>query len=163
MARGKHIFVCSWEGETVTYSIYKTLTICIHCRKSTVSVHSSGQRLLVAGAGSTRPQKLHDYHQHTILGVSDHIFLRWKCGDNVRMLNNDGSGSRFLGRSVFRVLRRSVWTKTQRRPDVGYERVLLQRFTAAHHHLCHHQTVEIDSTRQHGDTDHNYCDFMHGE
>jgi len=124
-------------------------------------VHTSRQRNLIAGAESARSQKLHDNHQYTVLGVSDHVFLRRKCGDHVRMLDNYGFGHRILRRPVFRVHRRGVRTKAQGRPDVGDQRVLLRRFAAVHHHLRDHQTVEIDRTRQHGDTDHYYCDFVH--
>jgi len=87
---------------------YYFTTVCINRRKSLVPVHASGQPDLVSGAGSARPQELHDNHQHTVLGVSDHVFLRRKRGDHVRVLDNDGSERWILGRPVFRVHRRSV-------------------------------------------------------
>jgi len=71
-------------------------------------MHASGQPDVIAGARSAWPQELHDNHQHTVLGVSDHVFLCRKRGDHVRVLDNDGSERGILGRPVFRIHRRSV-------------------------------------------------------
>jgi len=125
-------------------------------------LHTSGKPDVVAGAGLAWPQEMHDNHQHTVLDVSDYVFLRRKRGDHVRVLDNDGSERGILGWSVFRVHRRGLRTEAQRCPDVCHECVLLQRIAAVRRHLRHHQTVEVDRIHQHGDTDHNYCDFVHG-
>lgn len=125
-------------------------------------MHATGQRDLVAGAESARSQELHDHHQHTVPGVSGHVFLCRKHGDHVRVFDTDGPERGLLGRPVFHLHRRSVRAEAQGRTDVRHERVLLRRFAAVRHHLRHHQTVEVDRAHQHGDTDHDYRHSIHG-
>lgn len=112
-------------------------------------------RVVLADAEPPRTQELYDHRQRTVLGVSSHVLLRRRRDHHVRMFHYDGTRRGLFGRPVLGVHRRGQRAEVKGCVDVRNERILLRRFSAVHHGVRNHQTMEAHRTHQHVHS-HNY-------